>query len=104
MLTSLNDYLQVLQNGSSSDNIPNYEVSPIVEEIIAAQQLEAKVMDMKHLAEELLNDLHGYEEFKQKVSGFLKEIKQQHSDLFDSWTAEITAQIENNKLRYMKQI
>lgn len=102
LLTSLNDYLQLLQNEASSGNainIPKYEVPHIVQEITAVRQLETKATDMQAVAEKLLNDLQGYDHFMQKISEFLKEIKQQHSDLFDSWTVEITSQIETNKLR-----
>lgn len=91
--------MQLLQNEGNNANVLKYEVPQIVQEIIAARQLEAKVTDMQQIAEKLLDDLNGYEEFMQKVSEFLKYIKQQHSDLFDSWTADITSQIENNKLR-----
>lgn len=102
LLRCLNDYLQQLQNEASSGNvtnIPKYEVSQIVQEITAVRQLETKGTDMEGIAEKLLNDLQGYDQFIQKISEFLKEIKQQHGDLFDSWTVEITSQIESNKLR-----
>lgn len=102
LLKSLNEYLQLLENESSlehSTNVVKYEIPQTVQEITSVRQLEAKAEDMQNIAEKLLNDLHGYEQFMQKISGFLKDIKQQHSDLFDSWTAEITSQIETNKLR-----
>lgn len=95
LLSSLNDYLQQLRN----EIVSKYEVPEIVQEIMSVRQLEAKATDMQNIAEKLLNDLHGYEQFIQKVSEFLKDLKQQHGDLFDSWTAEITSQIESNKLR-----
>lgn len=102
LLKSLNEYLQLLENKialGNTSNIPKYEVPPIVQEIIAVRQIEAKVTDMRNIAEKILDDLHGYEQFMQKSSEFLKDIKQQHSDLFDSWTTDITSQIESNKLR-----
>lgn len=95
LLSSLNDYLQQLRS-----QVASKEVGQIVEEITSVRQLEAKATDMQNIAEKLLNDLHGYEQFVQKVSDFLKDLKQQNGDLFDSWTAEVTSQIESNKLRY----
>lgn len=100
LLTSLNDYLQQLKTQVTLEtNTSKYEVPQIVQEITAVRQLEAKATDMQNIAQKLLNDLHDYEQFILKATEFLKDIKQQHSELFDSWTAEITSQIENNKLR-----
>lgn len=102
LLTSLSDYLQEIQTHSIAEKPKNlkYEVPQIVQEITAARQLEAKATDMQIIAGNLLNDLNGYEQFMQRVSEFLKDVKQQHGDLFDSWTADITSQIESNKLRW----
>lgn len=56
-------------------------------------------MDIQQISEKLLNDLSGNSELNQKVTQLLKDIKQQHNELFDSWTSEITAKIKNKSLR-----
>lgn len=50
--------------------------------------------------EKLLNDLPGYEDLQVVVVDLLKDLKNQHSELFDSWTRELTVQINNKSLRY----
>lgn len=49
--------------------------------------------------EKLLSDLPGYEDLQVVVTDLLKDLKHQHSELFDSWTRELTMQINNKSLR-----
>lgn len=54
--------------------------------------------EIQRICENLLNDLQGHDEIVQANNEFLKDVKQQHTDLFDSWTSDVTAQIRSKKL------
>lgn len=48
----------------------------------------------------LLNDLNGYEDSQVLITDLLKDLKHHHSELLDSWTRQLTLQINNKSLRY----
>lgn len=55
---------------------------------------------MKKISDLLLNDLKGYADLNGKVTDLLKDLKQQHQELFDSWTGEVLDKIKDSTLRY----
>lgn len=55
---------------------------------------------IQQTSEKLLNDLAGYDELHFAITELMKDLKHQHSELFDSWTRELSTQINNKKLRY----
>lgn len=102
MLSLLNDYTKQLSNQLLEENqalSTKYDTPQIVNEITAIRQLESKVVDVQKIVEKLLDDLQGSEELKNTIVELLKSVKQQHTELFESWTSEITAKIKDNSLR-----
>lgn len=55
--------------------------------------------EVKKISDILLNDLKGYVDLNAKVTDLAKDLKQQHQELFDSWTSEITDKIKDSTLR-----
>ncbi|XP_015834463.1 cytoplasmic dynein 2 heavy chain 1 [Tribolium castaneum] len=100
LLNSLYDYVRHLQSQNTSENHLNvkYDTPQVVAEVIMTKQLEAKANEVLQTSEKLLQDLNGYENLKQIVSELLKDLKQQHTELFESWTREITSLIKKGIL------
>ena len=66
--------------------------------MIIAKQLEAKANKVLQTSQKLLEDLKGFESLQQMVTELLKDLKQQHAELFDSWTSEISSLIKEGVL------
>jgi dynein heavy chain 2 len=73
-------------------NIPE-----VVGSIIWARQLDAKVSDTLSTAQTLLSDLSGFKGFRRSSIEFLKELEEHQQDLFNSWSREIQAGINDPK-------
>lgn len=100
LLNSLYDYVRHLQSQNTTENTLNVknDTPQIVAEVIVTKQLEAKANEVLQTSEKLLHDLNGYENLKQIVSELLKDLKQQHNELFDSWTREVSSLIKKDIL------
>jgi hypothetical protein len=100
LLNSLYDYVRHLQSQNISENTLNvrYATPQVVAEVIMTKQLEAKATEVLQTSQKLLEDLNGYESLKQMVTELLKDLKQQHTELFESWTREISSLIKEDIL------
>ncbi|RZC33069.1 cytoplasmic dynein 2 heavy chain 1 [Asbolus verrucosus] len=100
LLNSLYDYVRHLQSQNTSENTLNtkYDTPQVVAEVIMTKQLEAKANEVLKTSQKLLEDLNGYENLKQMVTELLKDLKQQHTELFESWTSEISSLIKDGTL------
>lgn len=101
LVTALSEYVRQLSSSTPMNKtIARYDTPQIIIEINHIRMLESKASIVQQTAEKLLNDLMGYEDLQVVVTDLLKDLKNQHSELFDSWTRELTAQINNKSLRY----
>ncbi|KAL3266580.1 hypothetical protein HHI36_010744 [Cryptolaemus montrouzieri] len=101
LLTSLHDYVRQLQMQTSAD--VNYlgaksDTPLIIKELMMTRQLESRAKEVHTTSERLLNDLHDSENLIAMVVELLKDLKKQHAELFDTWTSEITARINDHSL------
>lgn len=58
----------------------------------------AKVSEIIITSKKILDDVKGYDNLNQSLKLLLTATQQQNSELFDSWTAELTAKIKSNKM------
>lgn len=58
-----------------------------------------QVNEVDKIAQQLLSDLKGYADLGAKIAELLKDLKQQHQELFDSWTSEVMEKISDSTLR-----
>lgn len=104
LLNSLKEYITQIQNQSNLDSskiVTKQETSDSIKEIIFIRQLEGKAGEVVFVMEKLLNDLEGYAVVKDLVLGVQNDLKGQHTELFDSWSADVMADIKSNKLRWV---
>lgn len=102
LLNSLKEYITQIQGQSNLDSskiVTRQETSDSIKEIIFIRQLEGKAGEVVFVMEKLLNDLEGYDGVKDLVLGVQNDLKGQHTELFDSWSADVMADIKSNKLR-----
>lgn len=102
LLNSLKEYITQIQSQSNLDSskiVTRQETSDTIKEIIFLRQLEGKAGEVVFVMEKLLNELEGYDGVKDLVLGVQNDLKNQHNELFDSWSADVMADIKNNKLR-----
>jgi uncharacterized protein (DUF934 family) len=57
------------------------------------------VRDIEKTSAKLLNDLQGYAELQRAVGEVLRDLKEYHTDQFDSWTRDVGAAIHSKTLR-----
>ncbi|XP_056634261.1 cytoplasmic dynein 2 heavy chain 1 [Diorhabda sublineata] len=101
LLVALYDYLKQIQSQTTSENYTiatRYDTPEVVKDIIMIRQLEAKANEAQKVAQKLLQDLQGYDDLNEVISGLIKDLKQQHNELFESWSSEITGYIKSNAL------
>ncbi|GLV36076.1 beethoven [Carabus blaptoides fortunei] len=99
LLTYLGEYTKHLSGMSvSEENFTKSDTPKIVLEIANMRQLESKAIMIQQTLEKLLNDLAGYDELHFAITELMNDLKHQHSELFDSWTRELSTQINNKKL------
>ncbi|KAF5303585.1 hypothetical protein FQR65_LT08186 [Abscondita terminalis] len=101
LLTLLKDYVNQL-NGQLSTEATNgltkYDTPEVINEIMKVKHLESKTLEVKNVSETILDDLEGFEEVSITVEQLSKDIKQQHTELFDSWVNEVTSKIKDKTL------
>lgn len=100
LLNALFDYIRLLQSQNNSDHkiLIKYDTSQIVADVIVIKQLEAKTIEVLDTASKQLQDLSGYKNLEELASELLEDLKQQYTELFDSWSKEISELIKNNIL------
>lgn len=95
-----------------------YDTPQIITKILTTRQLELKVCiflilikdhndldlyfkatDVRNILAKLLDDLNGYEKLNLAVIDLLRDIKNQHTELFDSWTSDVNIKIKDKTLR-----
>lgn len=101
LLTSMYDYIKQIQSQSTSENTvtTKHGAPEVVKDIIMIRQLEAKANEIKNVSQKLLEDLQGFQNLNQIVLGLIKELKDQHNELFEAWSSEIISYINDNTLR-----
>ncbi|KAK5644080.1 hypothetical protein RI129_007925 [Pyrocoelia pectoralis] len=101
LLSLLKEYLAQLSaqlTADSADSTSKYDTPEVVSEIMKVKQLETKAIEAKTISDKILDDLPGYEDLNQILTQLLKDIKQHHTELFDSWTSEVSQRIKNKTL------
>ncbi|KAL1506398.1 hypothetical protein ABEB36_005769 [Hypothenemus hampei] len=101
LLKSLTEYITQIQNQVNLDNskvITRQETSETIKEIIVIRQLEAKAKEVIIVIEKLLYDLESCKTVKDFALVVLNDLKSQHTELFDAWSSDLIANIQNNKL------
>lgn len=99
---SLFDYIKQIQSQASTDNFiisTNREVPEVVKEILIVRQLESRANEVFTVSHKLLDDLQGSEDLNIIVTEMIKDMKQQHNELFESWCTEIIGYIKDQSLR-----
>ena len=84
-------------SGSPREHPQGKNVPEVVNSIIWARQLEAKVSDTLSTAQVLLSDLSGFKGFRRSSIEFLDELKEHQQDLYNSWSRETLAGINDPK-------
>lgn len=103
LLSNLMDYLQQLQIslqnvGNESTSISMIDTPQIVQDISNLRQLEGRGREIERITQKILIDLNDYEKLSNTVTTFIHNVKQQHSDLYDSWVRQTSKSIENKTL------
>ena len=83
--------------GSPREHPQGKNVPEVVNSIIWARQLDAKVSDTLSTAQALLSDLSGFKGFRRSSIEFLDELKEHQQDLYNSWSRETLAGINDPK-------
>ncbi|KAK9876588.1 hypothetical protein WA026_013968 [Henosepilachna vigintioctopunctata] len=99
--SALYDYVTQLKTQTSAD-VTYYaaraDTPMIIKELMLTRQLESRAKEVQVAATQFLNDLPDFENLSSMVAELLKDLKKQHTELFDSWTSEISSRINNNSL------
>ncbi|KAK4887690.1 hypothetical protein RN001_003961 [Aquatica leii] len=101
LLTLLKDHLNQLHDQLSaevSSGLIKYDTPEVINEILKVKQLESKASEVKNISEKILNDLEGFDELTLVIMQLLKDIKQQHTELFDSWVNGVMLKIKDKTL------
>uniref|UniRef100_A0A6P7FU93 Cytoplasmic dynein 2 heavy chain 1 n=1 Tax=Diabrotica virgifera virgifera TaxID=50390 RepID=A0A6P7FU93_DIAVI len=101
LLVALYDYLKQIQSQTASENFiiaTRYDTPEVVKDIIMIRQLESKANEVNKVSQKLLKDLQGYDDLREMITELIKDLKQQHNELFESWSSEIMGYIKNNAL------
>ncbi|XP_018579489.1 cytoplasmic dynein 2 heavy chain 1 [Anoplophora glabripennis] len=100
LLTSMYDYIKQIQTQSTSENTisTRHGTPEVIKDIIMIRQLEAKASEIKNVSQKLLEDLQGFQNLNQIVLELIKELKDQHNELFEAWSSEIISFINDNTL------
>ncbi|XP_063237932.1 cytoplasmic dynein 2 heavy chain 1 [Bacillus rossius redtenbacheri] len=102
LLGALGDHLLALvsdfSSGRRSSVIQLIDMPEIIGTIYWVRQLECQVADIESTSSKLLDDLPGHKELQVVAGDLLRDLKEFHSDQFDSWTREIGMAIHNKKL------
>ena len=72
-------------------------LSDVVNNVVFARQMEAKVKDTLETAEQLLNDLAGFKAFRREALELQDELDAYQRDQFDNWSRSTQAAIDNRK-------
>ncbi|XP_069679211.1 cytoplasmic dynein 2 heavy chain 1 isoform X2 [Periplaneta americana] len=102
LLGLLREYIHSVSSDFGSGQNREYarilDMPEVICNIYWVRQLECKVTDIEKTSAKLLNDLQGYAELQRAVGEVLRDLKEYHSDQFDSWTRDVGAAIHNKTL------
>ncbi|XP_068082912.1 cytoplasmic dynein 2 heavy chain 1 [Anabrus simplex] len=102
LLGSLMEYIssanQEFGSGGESNRTRLMNMPEVISNIYWVRQLECKVRDIEKTSATILEDLTGYQELQRTVGEMLRDLKEYHSDQFDSWTRDVGAAIHNKTL------
>ncbi|XP_061706791.1 cytoplasmic dynein 2 heavy chain 1 [Cydia pomonella] len=103
-ISSLISMLKSIQAQMDSDevDVKMYqppEMSPIVQQVQWAKQMEAKVKDIQICAEKYLKEFENSAELQQLSMQVLKDLKAMYTQLHEDWSRDLQAQVKNGKLQ-----
>ncbi|KAG8136946.1 hypothetical protein E2320_005491 [Naja naja] len=75
--------------GDASGPLAGKNLSEVVNNIVWVRQLELKVDDAIKIAEALLSDLSGFQNFRQIADDLLEQLKMYEQEQFDDWSRDI---------------
>ncbi|KPJ16863.1 Cytoplasmic dynein 2 heavy chain 1 [Papilio machaon] len=75
------------------------EMSPLVQQIQWAKQMEAKIKDIQMCNENYLKEFQGSEEVSRLAEKVLKDIKNFYTQLHEEWSRDIQAQVKSGSLQ-----
>ncbi|XP_013915709.1 PREDICTED: cytoplasmic dynein 2 heavy chain 1 [Thamnophis sirtalis] len=83
--------------GDASGPLAGKNLSEVVNNIVWVRQLELKVDDAIKIAEALLSDLSGFQNFRQTADDLLEQLKMYEQEQFDDWSRDIQTGLSNPK-------
>ncbi|XP_063374788.1 cytoplasmic dynein 2 heavy chain 1 isoform X3 [Cydia amplana] len=103
-ISSLISMLKSIQAQMDSDevDVKMYqppEMSPVVQQVQWAKQMEAKVKDIQMCAEKYLKEFENSAELQQLSMQVLKDLKAMYTQLHEEWSRDLQAQVKNGKLQ-----
>ncbi|KAG1684369.1 Cytoplasmic dynein 2 heavy chain 1 [Nymphon striatum] len=104
LLGQLKNYVKTVSrqfNSQSSDSstVPNLPNTPeTMSQIMWIRQLQAKLDDVKKVANILLDDLDGYKPVITEIQYLSDEFTEHHSNQFDNWCQDIHSQLKDGSL------
>ncbi|CAH2008775.1 unnamed protein product [Acanthoscelides obtectus] len=101
LLSLLFDYIKQIQSETISESPvinTRYDIPQIVKEITQVRQLESRAKEVQNVANKLLSDLQSYEDLMPLANETMKDLKQQHNELFETWASDVIEHIKANRL------
>uniref|UniRef100_A0A803SUA0 Dynein cytoplasmic 2 heavy chain 1 n=1 Tax=Anolis carolinensis TaxID=28377 RepID=A0A803SUA0_ANOCA len=83
--------------GDASGPLSGKNLSEVVNNIVWVRQLQLKVDDAIKIAEALLSDLSGFQNFRQTADELLEQFKVYEQEQFDDWSRDIQSSLSNPK-------
>uniref|UniRef100_A0A670Y532 Dynein cytoplasmic 2 heavy chain 1 n=1 Tax=Pseudonaja textilis TaxID=8673 RepID=A0A670Y532_PSETE len=83
--------------GDASGPLAGKNLSEVVNNIVWVRQLELKVDDAIKIAEALLSDLSGFQNFQQIADDLQEQLKMYEQEQFDDWSRDIHTGLSNPK-------
>lgn len=95
LLAALGHLVESCQSGPDTESLVD---SPrILQEVQSARATEMRLEVLKKLAEELLNDLPGYQDASDRIAAASKEAEKRRQHLVDAWVWLFLSIVENSK-------
>ncbi|XP_073967381.1 cytoplasmic dynein 2 heavy chain 1-like [Choristoneura fumiferana] len=103
-ISSLISMLKTIQAQLDSDevDVKMYqppEMSPVVQQVQWAKQMEAKVKDIQTCAEKYLKEFESSAELQKLAIQVLKDLKTMYTQLHEEWSRDLQAQVKSGTLQ-----